>query len=91
MELRHPTGVSSKHAALLSANETSCLALVEMSTTAGNPNLSDFFSFDDFHNEYAAWLRQSDEGTSHADSGHFSFQSTESMEDVIENGKARAA
>lgn len=44
-------------------------------------SLSDLFKFDDFRDEYAAWLGQANEGSSHADSGYFSsLQSVESID-----------
>ncbi|KUI59882.1 hypothetical protein VP1G_07097 [Cytospora mali] len=38
-------------------------------------SMMSIFGFDDFHAEYAAWLGQPDDTSSHADSGYFSLQS----------------
>lgn len=51
--------------------------------------LSDFFNFEDFQDECAAWLGQSEESSSHADSGYSSLQLGDKMEDVAEKGKGK--
>ena len=60
-----------------------------MNSTTEGPSLSDFFSFEDFHDEYAAWLGESDEGSSGADSGYFSLQAVDSMDVVDGMGKGK--
>ena len=91
LELGNPTETDSRPSALLSANKTSCFEPNSMDITIEGPSLSDLFNFDDFHDEYAAWLRMSDEGTSHADSSYFSLRSVGSMDDVIGKGKGKDA
>lgn len=57
--------------------------------TGGGSALSDFFNFEDFQDECAAWLGQSEESSSHADSGYSSLQFVDKMEDVAEKGKGK--
>lgn len=71
----------------VSGAEPSYLSSTPMNGTAEGPSLGDLFNFEDFHDEYAAWLGQSDEGSSRADSGYYSLQSVDSMDDL--NGKEK--
>lgn len=57
--------------------------------TSGGSALSDFFSFEDFQDECAAWLGQPEESSSHADSGYSSLQFVDKMEDPFEKGKGK--
>lgn len=57
--------------------------------TGGGSALSDFFNFEDFQDECAAWLGQSEESSSHADSGYSSLQFVDKMEDPVEKGKGK--
>lgn len=57
--------------------------------TGGGSALSDFFNFEDFQDECAAWLGQSEESSSHADSGYSSLQFVDKMEDLVEKGKGK--
>lgn len=50
-------------------------------------SLMAFFSFDDFNAEYAAWRRQPEETSSHADSGYFSSLSGGGANDETGKGK----
>lgn len=53
-------------------------------------SLSDLFDIDDFRDEYAEWLGQADERSSHVDSGYFSsLQSVESVDYMAEKRKGK--
>lgn len=57
--------------------------------TGGGSALTDIFNFEDFQDECAAWLGQSEESNSHADSGYSSLQFVDKMEDPVEKGKGK--
>lgn len=81
MGCEDPTGVEPGPSDFLSADELTYLPPAPGDNVAEASSLSDLFNFDDFRDEYAAWLGQADEGSSHADSGYFSsLQSVESIE-----------
>lgn len=58
-------------------------------STGGGSALSDFLNFEDFQDECAAWLGQSEESSSYADSGYSSLQFVDKMEDPVEKGKGK--
>lgn len=84
-----PPGMESGPSTLLSAEELTHLTLAPGDSVIGGSSLSDLFNFNDFRDEYAAWLGQSDEGGSHADSGYFSLQSVDSIDDMTGKGKGK--
>lgn len=57
--------------------------------TSGGSALSEFFDFEDFQDECAAWLGQSEESRSHADSGYSSLQFVDKMENVADKEKGK--
>lgn len=57
--------------------------------TGAGSALSDFFNFEDFQDECAAWLGQSEESSSHADSGYSSLQLVDKMENVAGEEKGK--
>lgn len=84
-----PPGMGSGPSDFLSANGLAHLPLAPGDNVIGGSSLSDLFNFDDFRDEYAAWLGQSGEGESHADSGYFSLQSVDSINDMTGKGKGK--
>lgn len=73
----------------LSGDQVSCFPSTTTNNTTEGSSLSDLFNFEDFHDEYAAWLGQTDEGSTRADSGYFSLQPGGSMENVTGKGKEK--
>lgn len=90
MGCEDPTGVEPGPSNFLSADEHTYLPPAPEDNVVEASSLSDLFNFDDFRDEYAAWLGQADEGSSHADSGYFSsLQSVESMDYMAGKGKGK--
>lgn len=85
-----PTGVEPGPSNFLSPDEHTYLPPAPGDNVVEASSVSDLFNFDDFRDEYAAWLGQAGEGNSHADSGYFSsLQSVESMEYMTGKGKGK--
>lgn len=83
-------GVEPGPSNFLLADELTCLPPATGDNVVDASSLSDLFKFDDFRDEYAAWIGQADEGSSHADSGYFSsLQSVESMDCMAGKGKGK--
>ncbi|KAG6367456.1 hypothetical protein INS49_001646 [Diaporthe citri] len=85
-----PTGVEPGPSDFLPAERLTHLPPAPGDNVVEASSLSDLFNFDDFRDEYAAWLGQAEEGSSHADSGYFSsLQSLESIDHMAGKGKGK--
>lgn len=85
-----PTWVEPGPSDFPSADELTYLPPAPGENAVEASSLSDLFNFDDFRDEYAAWLGKADEGSSHADSGYFSsLQSVENTDYMAEKRKGK--